>query len=55
MESPCKNAVTEANENKNLILIQAGTYDIGEVEVNKEIQIIGERFKNKPVLVVNSI
>ena len=46
-----QDAVTEANENKNLILIQAGTYDIGEVEVNKEIQIIGERFKNKPVLV----
>ena len=46
-----QDAVTEANENKNLILIQAGTYDIGEVEVNKEIQIVGERFKNKPVLV----
>ena len=46
-----QDAVVEATANKNLILVQAGTYNIDEVIVDKEVQIIGERFKDKPILV----
>lgn len=46
-----QDAVAEATASKNLILVQAGTYNIDEIDIDKEVQIIGERFKNKPVLV----
>ena len=44
-------AIEEATAEKNLILVQAGTYDItGGLTVSKDVQIIGERSTDRPIL-----
>lgn len=45
-------AIDEATEDKYVILIPAGqTFEIDEVTISKKVEIIGERFKNKPTLI----
>ena len=45
-------AIDEATDEKYTILIPAGkTFEIEEVTINKKVEIIGERFKNKPIMI----
>lgn len=43
-------AIDEATQNLNLILVRAGTYELTDINIDKDVRIVGERMNNRPVI-----